>query len=284
VSSRLKADLSLLLVAIIWGSAFAVQRTIASQSILVFNGLRFLLAALVLFPFVGIRWKLEGSSYKAMAGAGVILVIASGLQQWGLQYTSAGNAGFITSLYVVVVPIVLWFGWREKPGWLSVFAVGLAAIGAFLLSTGGNFSFRFGDILELCGAFFWSLHVIVVGKFGSKVDPLRFAVGQALICGLLSLIFGLLLEHPQPETLMNLAFPVAYTGILSVGVGYTLQVFGQRHTPPSDAALILSLEAVMAVFFGWLFLGELLALLQVIGCILILMGVVLVQINAFRSQ
>jgi drug/metabolite transporter (DMT)-like permease len=219
-----------------------------------------------------------------MVVAGVILVIASGFQQWGLKYTSAGNAGFITSLYVVVVPIIIWIGWHEKPGWFSVIAVGLAAAGAFLLSTGGDFLFRFGDILELFGAFFWALHVVVVGKFGSKIEPLRFATGQALICGCLSLFIGGLVEHPQPVELVGLAFPVIYTGILSVGVGYTLQVFGQRHTPPSDAALILSLEAVMAVFFGWLFLGELLALLQIFGCILIMLGVILVQVNAFRNQ
>jgi drug/metabolite transporter (DMT)-like permease len=284
VTSRLKADLTLFLVAIIWGSAFAVQRVVASQSVLVFNGLRFLLAAVVLFPFVGIRWNLSATAYKAMAVAGIILVIASGFQQWGLQYTTAGNAGFITSLYVVIVPIVLWLGWREKPGWYSVVAVGLAASGAYLLSTGGEFSFKLGDLLELMGAFFWALHVVVVGKYASRIEPLHFAVGQALVCGLISFTIGMFVEHPQPMELRYLALPVAYTGIFSVGIGYTLQVIGQRRTPPADAALILGLESVMAVFFGWLFLAEMLSLLQVFGCILILFGVIFVQVNALRDH
>lgn len=281
---RLKADLTLLFIAVIWGTAFVAQR-LAGQlgSVYLFNGVRYTLAGLVVIPFV--RWNSFPShprgQFKWMFVAGFLLFIAAALQQAGMQFTTAGNAGFITSLYVVLVPLVLFFGWRERPHWLSVVAVGMAGAGAYLLSTGGRFEVQKGDALELAGALFWALHVVVLGKFAAQFEPMSFSVGQLLVCGLLNLTLGLFIEPPVFS--WTWAGAALYTAVLSLGLCYTLQVWAQRHTPPSDAALILSLESVFAVLAGWLALNERLTLIQVLGCVLIFAAVGLSQLKSYSG-
>lgn len=282
---RLKADLTLLLVSIIWGSAFVAQRVAGQMgSVYLFNGVRYLLAALVVLPFVG-RHSISSYSraqYKWMFIAGFILFIGSALQQVGVVYTTAGNAGFITALYVVLVPIVLFIGWRERFHWLALAAVGMAVGGAFLLSTGGRFEVRAGDALELASALFWALHVVVLGKFAAQFESKSFSVGQLAVCGLLNLTVGIFAE-PFPPLDWRLAAAVAYTAFFSLGLCYTLQIWAQRHTPPADAALILSLESVFAVLAGWLLLDEKLAPIQILGCGLIFAAVLLSQFKTWTS-
>lgn len=275
---RLKADLTLLFIAVIWGSAFVAQR-VAGQlgGMYLFNGARYLLAGLVVLPFVrgsGIS-SYTRRQYKWMFVAGCLLFIAAALQQAGMQFTTAGNAGFITSLYVVLVPVVLFFGWREKPHWLSIVAVAMAGAGAYFLSTAGRFEVQKGDALELAGALFWTLHVVVLGKFAAQFEPMSFSAGQLLICGSINLTLGLFIE--QPVFSWPLAGAAIYTAVFSLGLCYTLQVWAQRHTPPADAALILSLESVFAVLAGWLLLGERLTAIQGFGCLLIFFAVALSQ-------
>lgn len=286
---RLKADLTLFIVSVIWGSAFVAQR-VAGQlgSVYLFNGARYILAGLVVLPFAwralrggGEAGRAEDSpymprrQYKWMFVAGFLLFIAATLQQAGLQFTTAGNAGFITSLYVVLVPMVLFFGWKEKPHWLSIVAVAMAGAGAYFLSTGGRFEVQKGDALEFAGALFWALHVVVLGKFASQFEPMSFSAGQLLICGLINLTLGLFIE--QPVFSWALVWAAIYTAVFSLGLCYTLQVWAQRHTPPADAALILSLESVFAVLAGWLLLGERLSAVQGFGCLLIFFAVALSQ-------
>ncbi len=274
---RLKADLTLLLVAILWGSAFAAQR-VAGQfgSLYFFNAVRFLLAGVILL-LAAPRKMISRQQMLWIVVAGTILFVASALQQAGLLTTTAGNAGFITSLYVVIVPFVMLLGWGERPHWLAVLAVFLAALGAFLLSTGGSLEFKSGDALELGGALFWSLHVVVLGKFASRFEAISFSAGQLLVGSLLNFAAAGLFERS------NLALPapvlgaVLYTALISLGLGYTLQIWGQKHTPPTDAAIILSLESVFAVLGAWLLLGEQLATVQIIGCLIILAAVILSQ-------
>lgn len=282
---RLKADLTLLLVSIIWGSAFVAQR-IAGQlgSVYQFNGARYLLAALILLPFVK-RIHLASiprPQYKWMAVAGFFLFLGSALQQAGLVYTTAGNAGFITSLYVVLVPVALFLFWGERPHWLSILAVVLACIGAFLLSTGGRFELRIGDALELIGALFWTFHVIILGKYASKFEAMTFSLGQLIVCGLLNLGVGVIVE-PALALHPPLLLAIAYTAVFSLGLCYTLQVWAQKHTPPADAALILSLESVFAVLAGWLLLNETLIVIQIVGCLLIFIAVMLSQFKEWTS-
>jgi drug/metabolite transporter (DMT)-like permease len=279
---RLKADITLFIIAVIWGSAFVAQR-VAGQlgSVYLFNGVRYLLAGLVVLPFVRLKTSMPREQFKWMLIAGFLLFVAAALQQAGMQFTTAGNAGFITSLYVVFVPFVVLVGWREKPHWLSIVAVGMAGAGAYLLSTGGQFEVQRGDALELVGALFWAMHVALLGKFASRFEPMSFSVGQLLVCGILNLILGLFVE--QPIFTWSLAGAAVYTAVMSLGLCYTLQVWAQRHTPPADAALILSLESVFAVLAGWLVLNELLTGIQIFGCLLIFLAVGLSQLKSYSG-
>jgi drug/metabolite transporter (DMT)-like permease len=284
---RLKADLTLLIVSIIWGSAFVAQRVAGQMgSVYFFNAARYLLAALVVLPFVGRKtisiYRMPREQFKWMFVAGFLLFLGSALQQAGMVYTTAGNAGFITGLYVVLVPFALFIVWREKPHWMSIVAVVLAGVGAFLLSTGGRFEVRPGDALELIGALFWTFHVIVLGKYASRFEALSFSAGQLIVCGLLNLGVGIVAE-PMMNFNGQLMFAIAYTAFFSLGLCYTLQVWAQRHTPPADAALILSLESVFAVLSGWLILHEKLISIQIFGCVLIFVAVVLSQFKEWNS-
>jgi drug/metabolite transporter (DMT)-like permease len=288
---RLKADLTLLLVSVIWGSAFVAQRVAGQMgSVYLFNGARYLLAALVVVPFA-IRAvcssvpsvRIPPEQYLWMFIVGFVLFGGSAIQQVGLLYTTAGNAGFITSLYVVMVPVLLFLFWREKAHWISIVAVALAGVGAFFLSTGGRFEIHVGDMIELFGAVFWTLHVIMLGKYASRFEPMSFSVGQLLVCGFLNLVVGLFAEKSMPFNL-PLMGAIAYTAFFSLGLCYTLQIWAQRHTPPADAALILSLESVFAVFSGWVLLDERLASIQIFGCVLIFIAVLLSQFKEWSLR
>ena len=287
---RLKADVTLLIVSVIWGSAFVAQRVAGQMgSVYLFNGARYLLAALVVLP-LALRVKrienppskISRDQYKWMVIAGFLLFVGSAFQQAGMLYTTAGNAGFISSLYVVLIPVALFIIWREKMHWMSIAAVALAGLGAFLLSTGGRFELKDGDMLELTGALFWTFHVIILGKFASKFEALTFSVGQLFVCAILNLGIGFFAE-PMMTFNWPLMFAIAYTAFFSLGLCYTLQVWAQRHTPPEDAALILSLESVFAVISGWLILNEKLVSIQIIGCVLIFVAVALSQFKEWNS-
>lgn len=277
---RWKADLTLFLVAIIWGTSFVAQRIAGQQDVVyLFNGARYVLASLVVLPFVKRKESIPPGQWKWMFVAGLVLFAGSALQQAGLVHTTAGNAGFITSLYVVLIPIMLLILWKEKSHWLAFVAAGLAAVGAFLLSTGGGFALHAGDAFELVGALFWAFHVIVLGKFASRYESMSFSAGQLAICGFLNLGVGIFAEPIQSITSFSLIGAIVYTAVLSLGVAYTLQIWAQRHTPPTDAALILGLESVFSVASGWILLGEKLARLQIMGCVLILLAVLLSQLK-----
>jgi drug/metabolite transporter (DMT)-like permease len=292
---RLKADLTLLVVAIFWGSAFVAQRVAGQMgSVYLFNGFRYLLAAAVVLPFaLRTNWatgstrqasiEVAREQYQWMLVAGFILCLGSALQQLGVVYTTAGNAGFITSLYVVLVPIMLFIIWREKAQWISILAVILAVAGAFFLSTEGSFKVRLGDVIELASALFWTLHVIILGKYAAKFEAISFSLGQLLVCGFINLIVGIFVEKSLPLSL-PLFGAIAYTAFFSLGLCYTLQIWAQKHTPPADAALILSLESVFAVLSGWLFLDERLVGIQIFGCVLIFVAVLLSQFKAWNLR
>lgn len=289
---RLRADLTLLAVAAIWGSAFVVQRLAAVEvGVYLFNGLRFLVAALVLAPLAASRVLtgpemagLDRSSLPGVILVGLLLVGGSAFQQAGLKYTTAGNAGFITGLYVVIIPLFLALFWHQRLARLTWLGALLAVIGLFLLSTGGQLRLNRGDALVLAGAVFWALHVIFTGRLVQRLDVLQFAVGQYLVCALVSLSIGLALEPHALPALADHWWAVAYTGLVSVGLGYTLQAVGQRVAPPADAAIILSLEAVFAALSGWLFLGEMLSPLQLLGCGVMLLGMLFAQSEALAAS
>jgi drug/metabolite transporter (DMT)-like permease len=195
---RLKADLLLFMVAIIWGTAFVAQGIAGQYKVAyLFNGVSFMLAAVILIPFIPkgtLGAKISKDQWKWMFAAGLILFIATAMQQVGLLFTKVANASFLTSLYAVFTPFLLWMGFREKPHWLDLIAVTLAGIGAFLLSTSGRFEVQPGDLIEVIGSLFWALHFVVLGKFASKFESVSFAAGQFFIGGFVNLVVGLFVE------------------------------------------------------------------------------------------
>jgi len=284
---RLWADLALLSVAFIWGIAFVVQRLAAAEvQAYVFNGVRFWLGAIAILPLAIYNARaqrpparlLPGKYLPGVALAGLLLASGAAFQQIGIQFTTASNAGFITGLYVVLIPIFLAFGGRGRLPRAAVWVAALlSAFGLFLLSTGGQFQFNWGDLLVMVSAVFWAFHMILIDWLVQRVEVMQLAIGQYIVCGLVSLGLGLYL---QPDAFLPVLshWPLlAFMGIISVGLGYTLQAVGQRVAPPADTAIILSLEAVFAALGGWLFLGERLAPLQLLGCGVILLGMLLAQ-------
>jgi drug/metabolite transporter (DMT)-like permease len=282
---RLKADLTLFAVAMIWGTGFITQAVAAEYHIAyLFNAASFMLAALILIPFIPRGQKISRGQWKWMLIAGSILFVATALQQVGILYTKIANAGFLTSLYTVFTPFLLWVTFRERPHWIDLLAVAAASLGAYFLSTAGlGFHFQPGDALETTGALFWGLHFVVLGKFASKFEPISFAAGHFFISGFLNLLLGLAFEHTGQLAALPLLGAILYRAALSIGVGYTLQVWGQRHTPPTDAALILGLEAVFAVIAAWFILGQTLLPVQIIGCVIILAAVLFSQTKSWGS-
>ncbi len=281
---RLRADMLLLLAALLWGSAFVPQRLAARDlGYFLFNGFRFLLGAMILLPWVRpFRWPTK-TFFSWASIAGILLVGAAACQQAGLEFTTAGNAAFLTGLYVVLVPLVLRMVWRQKMAWRSWAGALIAAAGVFLLSVNDQFRLRPGDALELFGAVLWALHVVMVGRAVKQVDVLLFSVGQYFVAGSLSVVLGMVWEAPTLPGLASCWWAIVYVGLFSVAAGYTLQAAGQKHAPAADAAIILSMEAVFAALFGHFLLGESLAARQLWGCAMILGAIVVVQKNAARQ-
>jgi len=282
----LKSDSLLLVAALIWGTTFVAQRKGMDHiGPMTYNALRFVLGAATLVPLIlrqngRVVEKQPCSARFLLWGgllAGAALFGGASLQQMGLQYTTAGKAGFITSLYVVLVPLMgLFLGHRVG---LSLWGgVCLTVAGLYLLSVTGSFSIARGDLLVLIGAFFWALHVQVIGYLARRANPLRIACVQFLACSALSFLAAMATEQIVVAAIRAATIPILYGGILSAGVAFTLQVVCQRTSPPSHAAVIMSLETVFAALAGWLILHERLGLRDLAGCTLMLVGLMVVQL------
>ncbi|MGD9211908.1 MAG: DMT family transporter [Desulfobacteraceae bacterium] len=292
----LKADLLLLVTALIWGVAFVAQR--AGMNYIgpfTFNTIRFAMGILVLLPFIfkgnvnnfaGQRTFHQPTSRLVFWGQitlGIILFCAASLQQVGLVYTTAGKAGFITGLYVVIVPILGMFLKQQTHlgTWLGAI---LAAAGLYLLSVTENFTFVYGDFLILIGALLWAVHVHLIGWLALKTDSTVLAIIQYLTCSILSFLMAFLFETITFKGIWQAAVPILYGGLLSVGVAYTLQVVAQKEAHPAHAAILLSLESVFAAIGGWLLLNEVLSFRGFIGCCLMLGGMLISQLYRFIIQ
>ncbi|KAF0112202.1 MAG: permease [Chloroflexi bacterium] len=285
-STRLTSDLILLLAAVIWGGGFVAQRSASFHlGFFAFNGLRFLLGGLVMLPFIIKRLRNSPGNLNWIVPAGLLLFSASALQQAGVATTSAGTAGFITGIYVVLVPLILTLVWRHKTKSIVWIAALAAMAGTYLLSTGGTMlTPSSGNLLLLAGSLLWAFHVIVVGFAVKKADVFVFSVGQFLLCGMLHLISSLFIEPPTLAGLQDGWMPILYAGLGSVVIGFTLQAVGQRNAPAADAALILSLESVFAAVFGAIILSERMNLIQIIGCTVILIAIVSAQLPSLRPK
>jgi len=279
-----KSDSLLMLAAIIWGSAFVAQRVGMSYvGPLTFNGVRFALGAIVLLPLVRRRNQYQriasslqqtSLAWQGLWGgglAGLMLFSGATLQQIGLVYTTAGKAGFITGLYVIIVPLMgLFLG--HWPGWGGWVGACFATIGLYLLSVTEAWTFAPGDLWELFGAFFWAAHVLTLSWLSPRMERIKLACTQYAMCSILSLLGACFTETITLDGIIGAIIPILYGGVLSVGIAYTLQVVAQRHAPPTHAAIILSLEAVFAALAGWLVLEEILSPWGLIGCIFMFAG------------
>ena len=290
----LRSNLLLLLAAAIWGFAFVAQRVGAKYiGSFTFNGIRFALGSLSLLPliFYFSRKKViqvelvdsTKSSLKAGIIAGIILFIAASFQQIGLVDTTAGKAAFITGLYIVLVPIIGIFlkHYIRFNIWIGIV---IAAIGLYFLCVNESLSIARGDVYELIGAFFWAIHILLIGHFTKKVDTLKLSFFQFMTCSLLSMAVALRFEIISLNGIMQAAIPILYGGICSVGIAYTLQAIGQKHAQPSHAAIILSMETVFASIGGLIILNENLGLRGYMGCLLMLAGMLLAQVQFKRRQ
>ena len=294
-NKRLAANSLLLLVAAIWGFAFVAQR-IGSEYVgsFTFNGVRFILGSISLIPLI-IYFKkkpnnaeeVQANSWKTAISsgiiAGVVLFGGASLQQIGLVYTTAGKAAFITGLYIVLVPI---FGIAlrhhiHKSTWLGV---SLAIVGLYLLSVTEGFSIAKGDLFEIAGAVFWTIHILLIDHFTKKVNALKLSFVQFITCAVLSMSVALYFEEITIHGLQQALIPILYGGICSVGIAYTLQVIGQKNAKPSHAAIILSMEAVFASIGGVLILSENLGARGYIGCAFMLLGMLLSQLGSIKKS
>ena len=287
--TKLKSNILLLMTAMIWGFAFVAQRVGAEHvGAMTFNGVRFALGALSLSPIVLItlhKTPMDKTCRKmtllASVAGGTALFVASLLQQWGVELTqSAGKAGFITSLYTVLVPVIGFLFLRRKTGvfvWLGAF---LAVGGLYLLSMTGNEKAGIGDLVLIIGAIVWALHILIIDYFNEKqINAVAFAMGQFAVCAVYNLVGAAIFEDIAIAGITAAAVPILYGGIMSVGVAYTLQIFGQRGADPTAASVILSTESMFSAIGGILILGETMTVGGAIGCVLIFGGVVLAQLT-----
>ena len=284
----------LVITSIIWGSSFVPQR-VAMQHMqpFTFTAARFLLGVTVLLPILMVlksgrkkdpdktSEKVPLKTYLTAGGVcGSLLFMAVSFQQFGMQTTDAGKAGFISSMYVVVVPLLgLITGRRaRKTVWLEVL---LAVAGVYLLSFTSQLRIERGDLIVLMGTVFWAAHILMLDRYLSEVDGLRLAVLQFLAAGLIALATALLIEKPEIAQIQPGVWTIFYSGIVVVGGGYTLQALGQKSIHPTVAAIIMSTEAVFAVFFGWALLGEHLSIRELAGCVLMFAAVIAAQMPGF---
>ena len=300
-SNTLKNDFLLLLTAIIWGFAFTAQRAgMEFVGPFTFNGVRFLIGAISILPLIFLQNSIHSQKRETetqrgpnnqdlkqmiMYGAagGVLLYLGASLQQIGIVYTSAGKAGFITGMYVIIVPILGIF-FRHKAGWRRWTGALLSVTGLYFLSVKGSLKINTGDIFVLLSAFFWASHVIAISYFSPRVNAIKLAFTQYLFCGVLSLGSAFIFENVQGNTILSAWVPIIYGSIFSVGIAYTLQVYAQKKVHPAHAAIILSLEGVFAVLGGWLILGESMGIKGMLGCALMLGGMFISQSSLFSKQ
>ncbi|MGN0625306.1 MAG: DMT family transporter [Oscillospiraceae bacterium] len=286
---KLKSSFMLLLTAVIWGVAFVAQ-SVGMDYIgpFTFNSIRSLIGGFVLIPCIFLLNRGKPEKRQASPNerkmlliggvcCGVALAVASSLQQMGIQYTSVGKAGFITALYIVIVPLLGLF-FKKRVSILVWIAVAIAVGGMYLLCITEDFSIGKGDLLVMACALCFSIHILIIDYFSPKVDGVKMSCVQFLVCGLLCAVPMLLIERPSMEQILAAWMPLLYAGVFSCGVGYTLQIVGQRHIDPTIASLILSLESVISVLAGWAILKQQLSARELFGCVLVFCAIILAQL------
>lgn len=294
---KIKNAVLLLMAAAIWGVAFVAQ-SVGMDYVgpLTFNCVRCLLGGVVLLPCIWFfqRKKAKSQQTLSIPGArrtlilggvccGVVICLASNFQQVGIQYTTVGKAGFITSCYIIIVPILGLF-LKKKCGPVIVGAVALSAAGLYLLCmTENGLSVNKGDVFMLVSALLFSVHIMLIDYFSPAVNGVKMSCIQFFVCGGISGIGMLLFETPDLRQVLSAWAPILYAGVMSCGVGYTLQIMGQKGMNPTVASLILSLESSIAVLAGWVLLNQRLTARELSGCVLMFGAIVLAQVPVRRK-
>lgn len=291
---KIQSSLILFLTASIWGIAFVAQSVgMDYVGAFTFNAVRSIIGGIILIPCIFLLNKISKKEKKTneqklkkgenkillLGGVccGILLCAASNFQQIGIKYTTVGKAGFITACYIILVPILgIFLGKKTgKTIWLSVV---LAVIGLYLLCMSGSLSINRGDFFVLCCAFLFAVHILVVDYFAPKTDGVKLSCIQFLVCGIISAIPMLLFENPSFVALLQAWKPLLYAGAMSCGVGYTLQIIGQKNMNPTIASLILSLESCISVLAGWVILHQKLSLREILGCVIMFSAILIAQI------
>jgi drug/metabolite transporter (DMT)-like permease len=289
VSKELRADLLMILTAAIWGTAFVAQR--AGMNYIgpfTYNAVRFALGALSLIPFLFINTGEETSNHTVKTGrlvvsgllAGALLFFGSSFQQVGLVTTTAGNAGFITGLYVILVPMLALFV-GHRPGFGVWLGAVIAVAGLYFINETEGLHLSPGDSLVMVSALFFALHVLIIGWLSPQTSAVPLSIAQFAFCSLFSFIAAGFTEEIRFSGILEATIPILYGGVGSVGIAYTLQVVGQKNAPPGHAAIILSLESVFALLGGWLILSEAVPGTKLLGCFLMLAGMLSAQIQRY---
>ena len=287
MKNKLRGSLAILVATVIWGSAFIAQSVgmdyigpFTFQTMRSVLAVPFLIVVIFLIeqnPAKSIEKWMQPELWKAGLPCGIALFIAAGLQQMGIVHTTAGKAGFITAMYIVLVPIRGIF-LHKKPPITSWSGVVLAVIGLYLLSCVGVSQVNIGDVYLLGCALGYAVQITLVDQMGSAVDGLRLNCVQSLFCGIFSGTVMFLTEEPVLSNILACWIPLVYAGIFSLGIAFSLQIIGQQHLEPTPAALIMSLESVFAVLFGWLLLHERMSAAELSGCVLVFIAVILSQV------
>lgn len=295
-SQKLKGNILLLIAAFVWGLSFIAQsKGVENLSPVIFNGVRSILGGIVLLPVIYIIDLVKKKSGAEVQKAdktliiggivcGLFLCSASTVQSFGMLYTSPGKAGFITALYMIIVPIIkLAIG--EKPRPVIILSVLVAVCGMYLMCINSELSINKGDVLMFICAFLFSGHILSIDHFSPKVDGVKMSCIQFFVCGIINMAFAFIFDKPQLKPILDCSIPIAYAGILSCGVGYTLQIVGQKYTDPTPASIIMSLESVFStlatvvlVACGWQLTGGSLSARELIGCVLMFAAIMLVQL------
>ena len=290
----------LLLAALVWGVAFVAQSEgLNYVGAFTFNTCRFILGGAVLIPCIYFLHGRKDSAWQTLSEkekkeqtrmgiiggicCGCILCLASCLQQFGIAQTTVGKAGFITTLYIIIVPFMGLF-LKRKIGiniWISAV---IAAVGMYFLCITESFSIGAGDRLVLMCSVVFSVHILVIDHFAPKVDGVKMSCIQFFVCGILSVPFMFALETPKITAVMTAWMPILYAGVLSCGVAYTLQILGQKNVNPAVASLLLSLESCFSVLAGWIVLGERLSIREMSGCILMFAAIILAQVPEKKKR
>ena len=285
---RMKNNILLVLTALIWGCAFVAQ-SVGMDYVgpFTFNMARFLIGAIVLLPVIWFMDRQQKTGAEKGAGqktliiggicCGIALAVASTLQQWGILFTTVGKAGFITAMYIVIVPLLgIFIGKKVRP--LIIGCVAIAVVGFYFLCMTESLRLGLGYFLVLLCAIAFSIHILVIDHFSPKVDGVKMSAIQFLTAAIISAVPTLLWEQPVFTEILQAWQPVLYAGVMSCGVAYTLQIIAQKNADPTVASLLLSLESVFSVLAGWVLLGQGLSLKELFGCVLIFCAIILAQL------